>query len=441
MSNFDVEVNEMLASFHQRVLSDHTEETAVALVAEMIGFLEADLSIPKTAELLDQLADFLFCDSGFPPFKSICESGAVVAAMIENDIAVALVNRMAIDRECTKSAAYQFFCKCVYRIETSAFCDHAVAAGVLNFFLGDVMLPTRITHEMAVEILITLDSLTKKTRIKNYWLNSVHVTTLMRCIEGQNGLMLSHALKILARTMDTMELKPAPLIEAVPVFMDILNRGSTDLAERVLRILGSIALGPNIDTDPLIRARILPKLKEFLWRDDHVLNNKIKSEVCWVLSNICAGTYPQIQAVINEGLVPDLIMMARHSNQNIVYETFYALGNIVECGTDHHILHVIYCGGIVAFCHGLTSNDPETEYECVNGLDKILDFADRKLDRDFLSAATATVSVSGGEGALRCIAYHNYLSEVPAKTAARQIIERYFPSPSQIPDIGTLEIE
>lgn len=70
-----------------------------------------------------------------------------------------------------------------------------------------------------------------------------------------------------------------------------------------LRAVGNIVTGNEIQTDSVIHAGALPKLRDLL--QNRRMN--IVKEACWSISNITAGNSDQIQAVIDADIIAPLI--------------------------------------------------------------------------------------------------------------------------------------
>ena len=63
-----------------------------------------------------------------------------------------------------------------------------------------------------------------------------------------------------------------------------------------VRILGNASMGDDSLTDILIEEGVLSAFKRLVKHDKKV----VRREVCWVLSNIAAGTARQVRALLNE---------------------------------------------------------------------------------------------------------------------------------------------
>ena len=84
----------------------------------------------------------------------------------------------------------------------------------------------------------------------------------------------------------------------------------------------------------------------------------IRKDVCWAISNVCAGTVHQIQSVIGAGLVPDLIGLMRSSDSDVHREAAWCIGNMACQGNPQQVQWLIDQKVIPAVCDLLTSKDP-----------------------------------------------------------------------------------
>ena len=92
----------------------------------------------------------------------------------------------------------------------------------------------------------------------------------------------------------------------VPPLVNLISpQAPSAVITPVLRTLGNIVTGDDVQTQAVIDAGVLTRLVPLL---EHT-KKPIRKETCWMLSNICAGTQAQIQAVLS---VPGLLDRAVH---------------------------------------------------------------------------------------------------------------------------------
>ena len=104
----------------------------------------------------------------------------------------------------------------------------------------------------------------------------------------------------------------------------------SQVATPALSTVGNIATGNNSQTQSVVDAGCIPALDKLLDHPDkgvrgawwgnrhtyspvahHVCHNhhQIKKEACWVVSNIAAGSRPQLQALLDSGIMPRVVNM------------------------------------------------------------------------------------------------------------------------------------
>ena len=94
-----------------------------------------------------------------------------------------------------------------------------------------------------------------------------------------------------------------------------------------------------VDNPPIqnvIDANLLPVLLSLVGREDFP---RLQFEVLWCLTNIASGKSEHVQALIDKGAIPIFISLLGSSQQNIVEQTIWALGNIA--GEDTYFKNLI----------------------------------------------------------------------------------------------------
>lgn len=86
--------------------------------------------------------------------------------------------------------------------------------------------------------------------------------------------------------------------ENIQAIIDLIDLGSIielldnkQLIKAVLRVFGNIATGDDLQCDNVVQLGLIEYLQKLIDRTE----NSIKSEVCWILSNLTAGNSSQIQ--------------------------------------------------------------------------------------------------------------------------------------------------
>ncbi len=88
----------------------------------------------------------------------------------------------------------------------------------------------------------------------------------------------------------------------------------------------------------MLDAGILEQLKVLITKD----GGTIKKEVCWIISNITAGTKAQVQLVLDSGLFETMASMCVDNNVDLAVRTeaIWAVANATASLTEpqHHTL-------------------------------------------------------------------------------------------------------
>jgi hypothetical protein len=98
------------------------------------------------------------------------------------------------------------------------------------------------------------------------------------------------------------------------------------------KIIGNITNGDDFDTDKIINQGFLKDLCVLLCVEDDMC----KREICWILSNIAAGTSCQIGSLLNEpNLFDNLVNLLYKSKKEIQREALWAICNMTKnCNKD-----------------------------------------------------------------------------------------------------------
>ncbi|WOL12163.1 importin subunit alpha-1a [Canna indica] len=99
------------------------------------------------------------------------------------------------------------------------------------------------------------------------------------------------------------------------------------VAATQLRRLLSVEKNPPVDE--VIQLGVVPRLVEFLTRDDYP---QLQFEAAWALSNIVAGTSDHAKVVIDHGAIPIFVKLLSSPNDDVRNQAVCALGN-VACDT------------------------------------------------------------------------------------------------------------
>ncbi|EGD77563.1 hypothetical protein PTSG_08661 [Salpingoeca rosetta] len=138
-----------------------------------------------------------------------------------------------------------------------------------------------------------------------------------------------------------------------PLFIQILSLESHMAQLPALRALGSITAGEDEQTQAVIDLGLLPLCHQLF----HSKKANIRKDTCWTLSNICAGSEEQIDAVIHENLLTALVNLALEDPvSKVQQDASWCLCNICTQGLPRHRDYVLKSGGLDAIALVLNLN-------------------------------------------------------------------------------------
>ncbi|KAJ3232457.1 Importin alpha subunit (Karyopherin alpha subunit) (Serine-rich RNA polymerase I suppressor protein) [Chytriomyces hyalinus] len=120
------------------------------------------------------------------------------------------------------------------------------------------------------------------------------------------------------------------LIHLLPYHgQSIISALSSDVSEYVLNAVKQVRRYMCADeikdkTERVLELNIFPRLTELL----ETSNMNIQYEICWVITNIAAGTSTHTTAVVDAGLVPVLIKLLSANGDQVRVQAAWALGNV-----------------------------------------------------------------------------------------------------------------
>ncbi|CAG9460475.1 unnamed protein product [Pedinophyceae sp. YPF-701] len=146
-----------------------------------------------------------------------------------------------------------------------------------------------------------------------------------------------------------------------------------------LRSVGNIVTGSDIQTQMVIDHGVLACLRNLLMSST---KKNIRKEACWTISNITAGTVPQIGAVIEANIVPVLVEMLSRETFDIKKEVAWAISNATSGGDASQIKYLVQSGCIPPLCDQLTCADSKVVTVVLEAIENILKVgeADKQLN-------------------------------------------------------------
>jgi importin subunit alpha-6/7 len=89
-----------------------------------------------------------------------------------------------------------------------------------------------------------------------------------------------------------------------------------------------------------------------------------------------AGNQEQIQAVIENNIIPPLIQLLSNAEFDNHYEAAWAIFNVTSGGTENQVMFLVRQGCIPPLCNLLSSNDPKIVTFALEGIENILSFGE-----------------------------------------------------------------
>merc|ERR1711998_260121 len=116
------------------------------------------------------------------------------------------------------------------------------------------------------------------------------------------------------------------------MLVDLCSHKSEDVRRPALRVVGNIATGSETQTQHVLDAGCLDKLRIFL-QDK---KEGYRKEACWALSNITAGTAVQIQSVLDGATLPVVyeLITREDCKDGFRKEASYAVSNAISGGSE-----------------------------------------------------------------------------------------------------------
>lgn len=163
----------------------------------------------------------------------------------------------------------------------------------------------------------------------------------------------------------------------------LLTHKELKLQMAAIRAVGSIVTGTDEQTQVVIDLGALPRLRSLLLagKDMNQPNkDKISKEVLWFLSNITAGDVDQIQAVIDENIIPLVIEHLDKSDYSTQREAAWTVYNLTISGSPEQIAYLVELNVIEPVCNLLSLQETNTLQIALDTLNNILKSSDPKYD-------------------------------------------------------------
>ncbi|KAF3322650.1 importin subunit alpha-1a-like protein [Carex littledalei] len=175
-----------------------------------------------------------------------------------------------------------------------------------------------------------------------------------------------------------------------PQLVKLLMHSSPKVVTPVMLAIANVSSADDSQVQCLIDIGLLQCLPKLLVRN---YQKYIKKQACMTVSNICAGTVAQIQAIIDAKMVPLLIQLSQHGETDIKKESTWAIANATSGGSPEQNLSLVGDGCIPTLCNGLKFCDPDLLYACLNGLESVLKVGEMEKTKDGAGMNTYAVLI------------------------------------------------
>jgi len=244
------------------------------------------------------------------------------------------------------------------------------------------------------------------------------LASLVTCSDKE---VLTDALWALSYLSDGDEERLHPFLESgcLSRVVELISHEQIDVVTPALRTVGNVVSGDDLATQAVINENTLHSVARLISQHTPPTGKKtILKESCWLVSNVCAGTQRQIQAVMDANIMPLLIKAMDRGIPEVVREACWALSNATMGGNPRQVW-VLVQGGIVPPFHDVLkkfANHPDNgrvHSVALDGLENIL-----------------SKSIPADTGA-PLDTYKKYLEDAGVPSTLCKIVENFHSSGSQ----------
>ncbi|CAG9538642.1 unnamed protein product [Cercopithifilaria johnstoni] len=190
---------------------------------------------------------------------------------------------------------------------------------------------------------------------------------------SNDTLIISDACRAFGRLLDAAPessyeyiLKPS----TVECLVEHMGNSNSKISLAALLAVGNIVSGDDEQTQSVLNCtNALNHIHRLLLDGEQ----KTKREVCWVLSNIAAGTTSQIQTIFDAGIIPSLIQILKTETFQVRSEACWVIANAITGGNREHVSRIVREGALIPLSDMLTVMDCSVVVVVLKTLAEILE--------------------------------------------------------------------
>ena len=156
---------------------------------------------------------------------------------------------------------------------------------------------------------------------------------------------------------------------AAAALSPLLGHASHKVVTPALRTLGNVVTGNDAQTQAALDAGVLGYVAALLSSP----RKAIRKETCWLVSNVAAGTPPQIAAVASDAALLKLVVHQLDAGDwDVKKEATWVVSNVLSGGHENHVLALVEHGVIKPLCALLATAEAKIVTVALDALEAIL---------------------------------------------------------------------
>uniref|UniRef100_A0A0N5A4Z6 Importin subunit alpha n=1 Tax=Parastrongyloides trichosuri TaxID=131310 RepID=A0A0N5A4Z6_PARTI len=181
--------------------------------------------------------------------------------------------------------------------------------------------------------------------------------------------------------------------ECIDLLVKMISSKDEGRVAPALRVFGNFATGNDKLTQIVVDCGILKNVIGNLISNE---KSVIVKECAWLISNVLAGNHNQIQAVIDAGLILPILSIFKRGDFKSIYESSWAVSNLVQGGTHKQVLELWRVGGLEILCQTLkASQQNDVQVNLLESIYGVLNTAS-EYNQEALTAMKEQIEECGG---------------------------------------------